>query len=142
MATDSSGYSGTPLPRKLGIREGSRVAVVSAPDGLRRRCSARSLRVRSCAPHARGRLDVVVFFVTRRAELARRFPSFARALEADGGLWVAWPKKTSGVATDLAFDAVQQVGLDAGLVDNKVCGDRRHLVGPAVRVPGRGPGRR
>jgi hypothetical protein len=64
---------------------------------------------------------VVLFFVTRRAELARRFPSFVRALETDGGLWVAWPKKTSGVATDLAFDAVQEVGLDAGLVDNKVC---------------------
>ena len=58
--------------------------------------------------------------MTRRAELARRFPSFARALERDGGLWVAWPKQTSGVATDLGFDAVQQVGLDAGLVDNKV----------------------
>ena len=70
---------------------------------------------------ARGRCDVVVFFVTRRAELARRFPSFVRALEPDGGLWVAWPKKTSGVATDLAFDAVQGAGLDAGLVDNKVC---------------------
>jgi hypothetical protein len=64
---------------------------------------------------------VVLFFVTRRAELARRFPSFLRALETDGGLWVAWPKKTSGVATDLVFDAVQEVGLDAGLVDNKVC---------------------
>ena len=62
-----------------------------------------------------------MFFVTRRAELARRFPWFVRALEPDGGLWVAWPKKTSGVATDLVFDAVQEVGLDAGLVDNKVC---------------------
>ena len=61
-----------------------------------------------------------MFFVTRRAELARRFPSFMRALEDDGGLWVAWPKQTSGVATDLAFDAVQRIGLDAGLVDNKV----------------------
>jgi len=70
--------------------------------------------------HARGRLDVIVFFVTRRAELARRFPSFMRALERDGGLWVAWPKKTSGVATDLGFDVVQRVGLNAGLVDNKV----------------------
>jgi hypothetical protein len=70
---------------------------------------------------ARGHLDVIVFFVTRRAELTRRFPVFARALVAYGGLWVAWPKKTSGVATDLTFDAVQDVGLDVGLVDNKVC---------------------
>jgi hypothetical protein len=63
---------------------------------------------------------VIVFFVTRRAELARRFPSFARALDDDGGLWVAWPKKTSGVATDLVFERVQAVGLGCGLVDNKV----------------------
>ena len=120
MATTSSGYSGTPLPKKLGIREGSRVAVVSAPDGFDDVLGAlpTGAEVRTSA---RGRLDVVVFFVTRRAELARRFPSFVRALEPAGGLWVAWPKKTSGVATDLAFEAVQEVGLDAGLVDNKVC---------------------
>jgi hypothetical protein len=115
----TSGYSGTPLPHKLGIKDGARVAVVSAPahfdaalgplpDGARVRRDAR------------GRLDVIVFFVTRRAELARRFASFARALEPHGGLWVAWPKKTSGVATDLVFDTVQSIGLDAGLVDNKV----------------------
>jgi hypothetical protein len=120
MATTSSGYSGTPLPKKLGIREGSRVAVVSAPDGFARELgplpSGAELRT-----GARGRCDVVLFFVTRQAELARRFPTFVRALETDGGLWVAWPKKTSGVATDLVFDAVQEVGLDAGLVDNKVC---------------------
>jgi hypothetical protein len=120
MATPTAGYSGTPLPKKLGIREGSRVAVVSAPDGFTRGLGPLPTGVQ-LRTGARGRCDVVVFFVTRRAELARRFPSFVRALEPDGGLWVAWPKKTSGVATDLAFDAVQEVGLDAGLVDNKVC---------------------
>ncbi len=120
MATTSSGYSGTPLPKKLGIREGSRVAVVSAPDGFARVLGPLPSGV-DLRTGARGRCDVVVFFVTRRAELARRFPGFVRALEPDGGLWVAWPKKTSGVATDLGFDAVQEVGLDAGLVDNKVC---------------------
>jgi len=120
MATTSAGYSGTPLPKKLGIREGSRVAVVSAPDGFTRVLAPLPPGV-ELRTGARGRCDVVVFFVTRRAELARRFPGFVRALEPDGGLWVAWPKKTSGVATDLVFDAVQSVGLDAGLVDNKVC---------------------
>ena len=120
MATQSSGYSGTPLPKKLGIREGSRVAVVSAPSGFTRVLGPLPAGV-DLRTDARGRCDVVVFFVTRRAELARRFPGFVRSLEPDGGLWVAWPKKTSGVATDLVFDAVQTVGLDAGLVDNKVC---------------------
>ena len=116
----TSGYSGTPLPRKLGIGAGCRVAIVAPPAGFDRVLGAlpEGVNVRK---QARGRLDVIVFFVTRRAELARRFAGFARAIEPDGGLWVAWPKKTSGVATDLVFDAVQHVGLDEGLVDNKVC---------------------
>ena len=120
MTTTSAGYSGTPLPKKLGIREGSRLAIVSAPDGFERVLGPLPDGVELRAG-ARGRCDVVVFFVTRRAELARRFPSFVRALDTDGGLWVAWPKKTSGVATDLGFDVVQEIGLGAGLVDNKVC---------------------
>jgi hypothetical protein len=120
MARTSDGYSGTPLPKKLGIRAGARVAVVSPPDGFAGRLEPlpRGVRLRT---GARGRCDVVLFFVTRRAELSRRFPSFVRALEPDGGLWVAWPKRTSGVATDLNFDVVQTVGLATGLVDNKVC---------------------
>ena len=139
MATNSGGYSGTPLPKKLGIREGSRVAVVAAPQGFDAVLGAlppgAELRT-----HARGRLDVIVFFVTRRAELARRFPSFARALDDDGGLWVAWPKKTSGVATDLgvrrgaAHRARRRAGRQQG------GRHRRHLVRVAVRVPRRGPG--
>ena len=136
MATISSGYSGTPLPKKLGIREGSRVAVVSAPEGFDASLGALPAGAQ-LRTHARGRLDVIVFFVTRRAELARRFPSFARALERDGGLWVAWPKKTSGVATDLgvrrgaAGRARRRPGRQQGR------GHRRHLVGPALRVPRR-----
>jgi hypothetical protein len=116
----TTGYSGTPLPRKLGIREGARLAIVSPPPGFERVLGALpdGVQVRH---QARGHLGVIVFFVTRRAELARRFPVFARALVDNGGLWVAWPKRTSGVATDLAFDAVQTVGLHEGLVDNKVC---------------------
>ena len=115
----TSGYSGTPLPRKLGIKDDARLAVVSAPAGFDKTLGKLpdGVQVRT---QARGRVDVLVFFVTRQAELARRFPAFVRALEYDGGLWVAWPKKTSGVATDLVFERVQQVGLDAGLVDNKV----------------------
>ena len=135
MATTSSGYSGTPLPKKLGIREGSRVAVVSAPDGFDRVARAAPRR-RAAAHRARGRVDVVVFFVTRRAELARRFPAFVRALEPDGGLWVAWPKKTSGVATDLVVR--RGAGGRARRRARRQQGvrDRRHVVGPALRPDG------
>jgi len=113
-----AGYSGTPLVKKLGIKEGCRVAVVAAPNGFADALDLPDgvvLRLQ-----ARGRLDVVVFFVTRRAELARRFPSLKRGLEPDGGLWIAWPKRTSGVATDLTENPIREIGLGNGLVDNKV----------------------
>lgn len=105
--------------RKLGIRDGSRVAVLGAPDGFARTLGplppAAEVRHR-----ARGPLDVVLLFVRRRAELERRFPRVMEALDRAGGLWVLYPKKASDVAGDLDFALVQQVGLDAGLVDNKV----------------------
>ena len=113
-----AGYSGTPLAKKLGIADGARVAILSAPDGF---CDELELpsgvQVRNAA---RGRLDVLVFFVTRRGELTRRFPAMKRALEFDGGLWIAWPKRTSGVATDLSENPIREIGLANGLVDNKV----------------------
>lgn len=114
------GYSGTPLPRKLGIGDGSRVALVRAPEGFERVLRPLPDGVR-LATAVRGVQDVVVFFVTRRAELQRRFPSLARAVAPAGGLWIAWPKKTAGVATDLSETVVREVGLATGLVDNKVC---------------------
>ena len=113
-----AGYSGAPLARKLGITSGAIVAVVAAPDGF---VDALDLPAGvELRDAARGHLDVVLFFVTRRGELARRFPAFKRSLVQDGGLWIAWPKKTSGVATDLTFEPVQAIGLANGLVDNKV----------------------
>ncbi|MGZ8605772.1 MAG: DUF3052 domain-containing protein [Actinomycetota bacterium] len=108
--------SATPLPKKLGIREGSRLLVVGAPDGFsldRLPGGVRTLR------RTRGPLDVVLLFATTRARLERRFAALAGALDPAGRLWVAWPKKASNVPTDLTFDAVQRIGLDAGLVDNK-----------------------
>ena len=113
-----AGYSGTPLAKKLGIREGARIAVLSAPKGF-----AESLKLPTGVQlkrDARGRLDVVLFFVTRSGELTRRFPTLARALEPDGGLWIAWPKRTSGVATDLSENPIRDIGIANGLVDNKV----------------------
>jgi hypothetical protein len=103
----------TPVPRKLGIGEGSRVALQGAPAGF-----AETLGVE---PRTRGELDVIVHFATRKGELTRAFPPLARRLAPAGGLWIAWPKKSARVASDLSFETVQRIGLDAGLVDNKSC---------------------
>jgi hypothetical protein len=109
-------YSGTPLPTKLGIREGSEVLLVSAPRGFTLGALPPGVVLRR---QARGPLDVVVVFATRRAELDRRFGTLAASLASAGRLWVAWPKKTAAAQTDLTFEIVQRIGLDAGLVDNK-----------------------
>jgi hypothetical protein len=103
----------TPLPQKLGIREGSRVGLQGAPKSF-----AETIGVR---PRTRGELDVVILFATRRGELIRHLPVLARRLSPAGGLWVAWPKKSSDVESDLSFETVQDIALDAGLVDNKSC---------------------
>ncbi|MGQ0824561.1 MAG: DUF3052 domain-containing protein [Actinomycetota bacterium] len=115
-----AGYSGTPLAQKLGIKGGARVALVRAPDGFERTLAPLPSGVQ-VRPQARGAQDVVVFFATRRAELERRFDAFARTITPAGGLWIAWPKRTSCVATDLTENVVRGVGLSHGLVDNKVC---------------------
>lgn len=113
-----AGYSGTPLPKKLGIAPGARLRLVAAPDGFAAALGPLPVGVQF-AP--RGLADVVVFFTDRRADLGRRFAGLARGLDRAGGLWVAWPKKASGMATDLDGNIVREIGLAAGLVDNKVC---------------------
>ena len=115
-----AGYSGTPLPRKLGIKEGHRLALIDAPDAFDRTLGALPQGVET-RRSARGRSDVMVCFVTRRAQLERRFGALKRALEFDGGLWIAWPKRASGVETDVTEDVVREVALANGLVDVKVC---------------------
>jgi hypothetical protein len=115
----AAGYSGTPLPRKLGIKEGSRVAVLSAPDDFDSTLGPlpEGVVVRR---RLRGPLDVVVFFTTSRAQLERRIEALRAALDPAGRLWVAWPKRASGVATDVTEDVVREVALSHRLVDNKV----------------------
>ena len=113
-----AGYSGTPLAKKLGIREGARVAVLRAPVEFER--SLDLPNGVSVKREARGRFDVMIYFVKSHRELTRRFSALARALEPDGGLWIAWPKKTSGVATDLSENPIRDIGVANGLVDNKV----------------------
>ena len=115
-----AGYSGTPLPRKLGIRQESTVAVLGAPDGfgdlLGELPEGVDIKRRAIAP-----LDVVVAFFVRRRDLERRFERLAAAVFPAGGLWIAWPKRASGVPTDLTEDVAREIGVAHGLVDNKVC---------------------
>jgi hypothetical protein len=115
----TAGYSGTPLPKKLGMREDAVVAFANPPPGWRTTLGPLPEGV-TVKARARGPLDVVVLFVTRLSDLKRRFVPLAKSLDPAGGLWIAWPKQASGVATDLSFLTVQEVGLEAGLVDNKV----------------------
>jgi len=120
MNAAAAGYSGTPLPRKLGIRAGSRVALTAAPDGFAAVLGVLGDGVRI---HRRlqGQFDVIVAFATRRAALSARLPALRAALEPAGGLWLAWPKRASGVASELEEAEVRALGLATGLVDNKVC---------------------
>jgi hypothetical protein len=115
-----AGYSGTPLAAKLGIRAGSRVALLQAPDGFDDALAPLPDGVRVLRRLAPA-LDVAVLFVTERRELERRFPAVAAAITPAGGFWVAWPKRASKVATDVTEDVLREVGLPRGLVDNKVC---------------------
>jgi hypothetical protein len=115
-----AGYSGTPLAKKLGIKPGQRVAFPSAPDGFSELLGELPDDV-SVKPRARPPLDVIVFFTTVRAELERRLPALRRAMDPVAGLWIAWPKRTSGVETDMTEDVARELGLANKLVDNKVC---------------------
>ena len=111
-------YSGTPLAKKLGIKEGSRVVLVNAPSGFEEALEPLPDDV-ILGRRTRREADVIVHFATKESDVARRFPGLAGSLVPDGRLWVAYPKRASGVATDLTFENVQTIGLHAGLVDNK-----------------------
>ncbi len=113
-----AGYSGKPLVAKLGIKPGSTIAILGAPRGYDR-LLGRLPEVRRRTP-ATGRLDFVQFFTTEKHELERRFATLARSLTPAGMLWISWPKKASGVTTDLTEDVIRAVGLAHGLVDVKV----------------------
>jgi len=112
-----TGSSGTPLAQKLGVRAGDTVALLRAPDSLRIELPPR-VRVKR---RAVGRAAVVVAFVTRADDLERRVERLASMVHPGGGLWIAWPKRSSGVDTDITDDVVRGMALSRGLVDNKVC---------------------
>lgn len=108
-----AGYSSTPLPKKLGIKPGSRVIVLKAPPGF-------ALDGVSPVTRAQGIADVILAFHTERRELERRLPALREHLRQDGRLWIAWPKRASKLPTDLTEDVVRELALANRLVDNKV----------------------
>ena len=114
-----TGYSGTPLARKLGIAPGSVLAVLDDPGHFLSLVAPLPPEV-TIKTSARGKADTVVFFASSRASLERRLDSLARMIFPDGGFWVCWPKQSSGVATDLTGNVVRDVVLAKGLVDIKV----------------------
>jgi hypothetical protein len=113
-------YSGTPLPRKLGIQPGTAVALLGAPAGFERTLGTLPEGVR-LRRHGRGTADMTVFFAKSRAELDRRLRGLVRATTEGTSLWIAWPKQASGVVSDLSEKVVRATGLAAGLVDFKIC---------------------
>ena len=114
--SDSDGYSATPLPRKLGIKPGARVRLSGAPDGFTLGELPDGVQFRSS-----GQLDLMLAFFDSRSELQKRLAGMRSSLDPAGALWIAWPKRASGVSTDLTENLVRELGLAAGLVDNKVC---------------------
>ena len=114
-----AGYSGTPLVKKLGIKGGFSVLFMNAPEDFARSLDLPSDVVLNKTP--RPQLDFVLLFVKSEKQLIQKFSHVAAKLKPNGMLWVAWPKKSSGVMTDLTFTNVQAIGLAAGLVDTKIC---------------------
>jgi hypothetical protein len=117
-----AGYSNTPLANKLGIKAGSRVIVVGAPAGFA--ATLGQLPAGSALQYAgtsRGNFDVAVVFTKSLADLVKRFGALQKRMDPAAGLWIAWPKRASGVETDLTEDVVRRVALERSLVDNKVC---------------------
>jgi hypothetical protein len=113
-----AGYSGTSLPNKLGIKEQFRVALLDLPADVKPELKS---ALANCQIAKGGPLDFAMVFVKTAGELKAQFPRFAKQLAPAGMLWVSWPKKASGVATDLNENEVRKIGLEAGLVDVKVC---------------------
>ena len=115
-----SGYSGTPLPKKLGIKEGHVVALLSEPDNLKSILVPMPIDVHF-RTDLRSKPDVAVAFFTKRSAFSGRIEALGRAVFPSSSVWIAWPKKASGVPTDITEDTVREIALPLGLVDVKVC---------------------
>lgn len=117
-----AGYSGTPLAKKLGIKEHDKVVVLSGPSDFAETLGElpEDATLLSALPRS-GQIEVIVLFVRSRAELAKGLERAGKRLTDAGGLWIAWPKKASGIKSDMTEDVVRELCLPSGLVDNKVC---------------------
>jgi hypothetical protein len=115
-----AGYSGTPLPQKLGIKAGVKLATLSAPKTFAKTLGKLPAGVKA-VPLGKGPFDVIVAFFDQEAAFKSQLSKLEKALEPSGGLWIAWPKRASGIATDMTEDRVRKHALPRGLVDNKVC---------------------
>jgi hypothetical protein len=115
-----AGYSGTPLPNKLGIKERFRVALHNLPPEVAAELNA-SLADCEVLKRRAAPLDFVMLFCKRRAELSQLLPVYSKLLAPAGMLWISWPKKSSGVACDMNENDIRDIGLAIGLVDVKVC---------------------
>jgi hypothetical protein len=116
-----AGYSGTPLVRKLGFKGGFRAALVNPPPDFHRELAPLPADVTFFTGTLPKDLDLIVLFTDSQRTLQKEFPRLAKKLRQNGMLWIAWPKKTSGVETDLSENPVRTIGLAVGLVDVKIC---------------------
>ena len=114
------GYSGTPLPKKLGIKDGFRISLIEVPAEVRKELKSAIARCENVGD-AKTPLDFAMLFTKSPAQLAKEFVRISKQLAPAGMLWIGWPKKSSGVPTDLDENKVRDIGLAAGLVDVKVC---------------------
>ena len=115
-----AGYSRTPLAKKLGIKDNFRLMFINAPEGFQEELGQLPMGV-EITTRSNKPFNLIVLFAKTERTLKKDFPKVAGKIARDGMIWVAWPKKSSGVSTDLSFDTVQTVGLSAGLVDVKIC---------------------
>jgi hypothetical protein len=114
-ATNTTGYSGTPLPKKLGIKDDASVAILNAPPGY-----AKSLGLK-VSSELKSDLDFIQLFTKSRVDLEEQLPRLRRSIKQDGMIWISWPKKSSKVPTDLTEDVIRHTAFALKLVDVKVC---------------------
>ena len=121
MATSGTGYSGTPLVRKLGYKPGSVALLIGAPDDYRTWLADLPDDITFNAAPPPGSVDLVHLFSTRLSDLQEQLAYARSVMKSDGVTWVSWPKKASRVPTDITEDVVRRVALAGDLVDVKVC---------------------